>query len=224
MFLQLFLQQHHLADARKRQPRNAGFTLIEIMVVMLIIGIIMGMAALSINLNQSNILETEIKRMRALTVMATEEVIIQGEEMAVEIHSNGYQFLRLLQSQDQWQWQPVNEDKLFRARCFPEGIELKLELEGEPAILDRMSCAKNVADLSADGLDEDDEQEDVLDDETSKLDEDNENEIPRIFLLSSGEMTPFKVTLTWQDGGEVQLAGELTGQLEIVIVDDEEGF
>ncbi len=196
-------------------PRSGGFTLIEIMVVMLVIGVIMSMAALSINLNQSNILETEIKRMRSLTSLAGEEAIIQGEEMAVEIHSNGYQFLRLLQSQEQWQWVAVTEDTLFRPRCFPPGVDLKLELEGESAILKRLSC-----DLSLDDLEKEEKSEDAK----SKLDEENENEIPRIFLLSSGEMTPFKVTLTWEEGEKVNLVGELTGELEILVVDDEEEF
>ncbi len=208
-------------DVRERSRTcESGFTLIEIMVVMLVIGIIMSMAALSINLNQSNILETEIRRMRSLISMAGEEVIIQGQEMSVEMHSNGYQFLHLLQSQEQWQWVPVTEDKLFRPRCFPPGVELKLELEGEPATLERMSCDLSPENLSLDEL----QNKEELEDTKSKLDEENENEIPRIFLLSSGEMTPFKVTLIWEDGEKVDLAGELTGELEILIADDEEEF
>jgi general secretion pathway protein H len=192
-----------------------GFTLIEIMVVMLVIGIIMSLATLSINLNQSNILEDEIKRMRSLTSMASEEAIMQGEEMAVEMHSNGYQFLRLMQSGEQWEWTPVKEDKLFRPRCFPPGLDMKLELEGEPATLDSMSC-----DFGRDVLDKKEDSEDV----SSKLEEENENEIPRIFLLSSGELTPFTVTLVWEDGSEYKLSGELTGELELQAPDDDESL
>ncbi|NOX43720.1 MAG: type II secretion system minor pseudopilin GspH [Gammaproteobacteria bacterium] len=198
---------------RSTRMCERGFTLIEIMVVMLVIGIIMSLATLSINLNQSNILEDEIKRMRSLTSMASEEAIMQGDEMAVEMHSNGYQFLRLMQSGEQWQWTPVKEDKLFRPRCFPPGLDMKLELEGEPATLDRMSC-----DAGRDILDKKEDSEDA----TSKLKEDNENEIPRIFLLSSGELTPFIVTLVWEDGSEYKLSGELTGELELLAPDDDE--
>mgnify|MGYP000082405107 CR=1 FL=1 len=36
---------------------------------------------------------------------------------------------------------------------------------------------------------------------------------PRIFLLSSGEMTPFELTLSLPDKTSARLAGELTGKL-----------
>ena len=62
-------QSDNLSVQDVLMPRSGGFTLIEIMVVMLVIGVIMSMAALSINLNQSNILETEIKRIDRKSVV-----------------------------------------------------------------------------------------------------------------------------------------------------------
>lgn len=202
-------------DQFKLRPRtgHGGFTLIEIMIVMVIISIIMSLAVLSINLNQSSILDDEIQRLQSLTSMASEEAVLQGEEIAVELHSNGYQFLRLLQSDDAWQWSPITEDKLFRPRCFPPGLEMKLELEGEPAELKLMTCAD-----SSVVLDEEKEEEK----EESTLDEDNENEIPKVFLLSSGELTPFQITLVWEEGGKVTLTGEMTGDLELNAADEDE--
>ena len=191
-----------------------GFTLIEILIVMLIIGIIMSLAVLSINLNTSSILEDEIGRIRSLTMMAGEEAILQGEEMAVQIHSNGYQFLRLLQTADAWQWAPVTEDKLFRPRCFPPGVGINLEIEGEPVTLEKMPCD------TGDVMLEIDEEGDVRD----NLKEDNENEIPKVFLLSSGEMTPFELTLIWEEGGKYTLVGEMTGEMEILASEQQEEF
>ena len=204
----------HRRSTRKRSAMS-GFTLIEILIVMLIVGIIMGLAVLSINLNQSSILEDEIGRIRSLTMMAGEEAILQGEEMAVQIHSNGYQFLRLLQTADAWQWAPVTEDRLFRPRCFPPGVAINLEIEGEPATLEKMPCESGDVLLDADN-----EGEDVRD----NLKEDNENEIPKVFLLSSGEMTPFELTLTWEEGGKYTLVGEMTGELEILTSEQQEEF
>jgi general secretion pathway protein H len=209
----LKLKSHRRSTCKR--AAMSGFTLIEILIVMLIIGIIMGLAVLSINLNQSSILEDEIGRIRSLTMMAGEEAILQGEEMAVQIHSNGYQFLRLLQTADAWQWAPVNEDRLFRPRCFPPGVSINLEIEGEPAILEKMPCESGDVLLDADN-----EEEDVRD----NLKEDNENEIPKVFLLSSGEMTPFELTLTWEEGGKYTLVGEMTGELEILASGQQEEF
>lgn len=202
-----------LRSTRKRSAMG-GFTLIEILIVMLIIGIIMGLAVLSINLNTSSILEDEIGRVRSLTMMAGEEAILQGEEMAVEMHSNGYQFLRLLQTADAWQWAPVTGDKLFRPRCFPTGVEINLEIEGEPVTLEKMPCDASDVTLEID------EEGDVRD----NLKEDNEDEIPKVFLLSSGEMTPFELTLTWEEGGKYTLVGEMTGEMEILASEQQEEF
>lgn len=184
-----------------RKVNCSGFTLIEIMVVMVIIGIIMSMAVLSINLNQSTILEDEVNRLRSLTLMASEEAVMQGEELAVQMHVNGYQFLRLLQTDQAWQWEPVSKDDLFRPRCFPPGLEMKLDLEGESAILDRMQCRDGQS--AAATTDEEDE-DSLFDDEEKK-------ELPKVYLLSSGELTPFAATLTWEEEGEYVVVGELTG-------------
>lgn len=183
-----------------RNMHVKGFTLIEIMVVMMIIGIITSFAMLSVNLNQSTILEDEVNRLRSLTLMASEEAVLKGNEMAVEMHTNGYRFLMLMQSDEAWQWVPVENDKLFRQRCFPPGLDMQLELEGEPTILERMPCKDSKL---------------VLDEEKdeSRLKDTREEEIPKVFLLSSGELTPFEAKLVWEDGGEIIVMGQLTGEV-----------
>ena len=186
-----------------RKMNDRGFTLIEIMVVMVIIGIIMSMAVLSINLNQSTILEDEVNRLRSLTRMASEEAVMQGEELAVQMHVNGYQFLRLLQTEEAWQWEPIDNDDLFKPRCFPEGLHMKLDLEGEPAILDQMKCREGKASVAK--ADEDDDE--------SLFDLEEKKETPKVYLLSSGELTPFAATLTWEEEGEYIVVGELTGEV-----------
>lgn len=51
--------------------------------------------------------------------------------------------------------------------------------------------------------------------------EDKKN-LPRIFILSSGELTPFLITLSTDDGEEYSLAGQVNGKLVLTRADDHE--
>lgn len=183
-----------------------GFTLLELLVVMFIIGLITGLAALSVGQDQGRKVEEEARRLRALMDLAGQEAVLQSQELAVEIYSNGYRFLRLQvdQSGEQWQWQAIARDRIFRPRCLPIGITMALEMDGEKAELDEMSCAmadKLAFDAAEDAFEEEMEQED--------------REFPRIFLLSSGEMTPFQIALLLEERISYRLVGELTGKLAV---------
>ena len=186
--------------------RNAGFTLIELMVVIFIIGIIAGFATLSVGQSHTRVLQDEVKRMQSLLTLASDEAVLQSEELAIEVYRNGYRFMFLAQSKDEWQWQPVQDSAIFRARCFPEGVELSAEIEGTHTVLERFDCAAAAA--KADAEKKDNEEKSV----TTKFSKD-EDVPPRIFLLSSGEMTPFNLTLSLPDKTSSRLVGDLTGKL-----------
>jgi general secretion pathway protein H len=190
-----------------------GFTLLELLVVMMIIGIIVSFAVLSVGQDPTRKVEEEVHRLNALIELARQEGMLEAQEFAVQIHRNGYQFLQLQQNDKAWQWQPITGKGVFRPRCLPPGMEMKLELEGEPAILETMSCEK---------LQEQSEQKDDSESQSSieGLTQDQEKEFPRVFLLSSGEITPFEVTLMLEDKGLYRLAGELTGAMHIYSADE----
>lgn len=182
---------------------SGGFTLIEIVVVIFIIGIILTFAVLSVGQNKTRVIQDEVNRMNALMTLASQEAVLQGQEFAVEVHSNGYQFLQLLQNDTAWQWQPINKEAIFRPRCLPAGLTLKLVLEGETALLEPMSCDAKAQDSNKD-------------EQGSSNQTTSEKEQPRIFLLSSGEMTPFQVSMQLEDEQEgYYLKGDLTGVLAV---------
>ncbi len=110
-----------------------GFTLIEIMVVIVIIGVILSFATLSIGdggLAQK--LEQETQRLASLLKLANQEAIMQAKEMGVSFDTDGYHFY-VLQEQ---QWQLVQDD-IFRPRILPPGMQTEIHIEGVPIVLSK---------------------------------------------------------------------------------------
>lgn len=188
--------------------RHSGFTLFEMVVVMLIIGIIVSFTTLTIGGSESRRVQEELARLQNLLALASEEAVLQTEELALEPYRNGYRFLRLAQMDAAFEWQPIEDNPLFRARCLPDEIELAATIEGAESPLERVDCAELTAAPKTDAEKEEQAKE------KTKFSLEKDKEPARIFLLSSGEMTPFEFAFTPADRKTVlYLVGELTGKL-----------
>ena len=176
-------------SSRRRSPFNhvnknslsAGFTLIELIVVILIVGLLITFATLSVGTSGDKQLETEAKRFYSLMKLASEEAIMNTQEMALELSKNQYQFL--VWGDTGFQSLEGDEGGLvFRPRELPEHIFISVEIED------------------------------------SKIDfDDIENdELPKIGLFSSGELTPFNMTFSQEDGAIFQITGDHSGKIEYV--------
>ncbi len=107
--------------------RSAGFTLLELMVVMVLIGIIFSFAVLSMRGDDvAEIMQQEARRLETLLALANDEAIVRGEELGVRFTDEGYEFLVL--AQEGWQ---VPDDGLLKAYTLPADITMELELEGD---------------------------------------------------------------------------------------------
>jgi general secretion pathway protein H len=104
---------------------QAGFTLVEIMVVMVIIGITLGMVSLNAIPSQKQNLEGEARRIALLLQVARDEAIVRNRLVAFEADENGYRFL----VRNEVRWDPINQqDDLLRERPF-KSAPLKLLLD-----------------------------------------------------------------------------------------------
>lgn len=117
---------------RHRPPLQRGFTLLEVLVVVLIIGIVISLATLAIRDDPVQRARTEVERLGALLTLASQEAVLQSREVAVEFEPKGYHFLFLKDGN----WEAPN-DNLFRARQLPPDMELHITIEGQDINFER---------------------------------------------------------------------------------------
>lgn len=109
---------------------SRGFTLLEILVVVLIIAIVATFAVLSIGSRSlDDRLDLEARRLNALFGMAAEEAVQQGAELGFLQTEDGYQFLLL--NPLTGIWAPVDEGA-FQSRAMAEPFYLELRVDGRP--------------------------------------------------------------------------------------------
>ncbi len=113
-----------------------GFTLIEIMVVMVLIGILASFAVLSIGGGPRDHLLEEGQRLAALVELQQQEAILSGEIRGIQFGRQGYAILTL-DEKDHWV-PPEATDTLIR-RQLPEDLTLSLWIENRPAPLEKVS-------------------------------------------------------------------------------------
>lgn len=109
---------------------------------MLIIGVMAASMLLAFTLTgRDRELERESDRLLALLNYAREQAEIQTREYGVQFVDDGYEFLTY--DARRGAWRSVTEDDALIARKLPDGLDIKLTLEGRPVVLTRPKEAKD---------------------------------------------------------------------------------
>jgi general secretion pathway protein H len=145
--------------------RASGFTLLELLVVIVIVSVLFSFLTLSIRGNSpEELIKEEAYRLNQLIQLALEQAVLRNTEYGLKFDTHSYQFLQLNENS----WQTVEADKLLRKRELPLEMEIELAIEQIDVV---------IADMYEDSESEDDE-------ETEKKLQ------PQVFLMSSEEITP----------------------------------
>lgn len=106
-----------------------GFTLLEVLVVVFIIGITLTLATLTVGNRAQEALEQEALRLSARLDLAGDEAVMQAREYALEFTDDGYRFLVFENNE----WRALKQDETLRARRLPDGLWMKVNLAEEAA-------------------------------------------------------------------------------------------
>jgi general secretion pathway protein H len=181
---------------RARRPETSrGFTLIEILVVVVIIGVIATAMMLSVGITgRDGPLEKESERLTALVNYTRDKAELQTHEYGLFLHDNDYEFLTYDARKSLWRG--VEEDDALRRRELPGGLTLRLVVEGRPVVLKRAQEEKKAKDKE----------------EQERIDRER---VPHIMIFSNGDVTPFKLTVEREElGRSVTLASNEKNLIE----------
>lgn len=181
------------------QRRERGFSLIEILVVVVIVGIVMSIAVLSLSLvGGDQEVREEAQRVVSLVEIAQDESMLQGREFGLEIMEGSYRFLEL--NPLTGQWDEVFGDDMLRLRELPEEIELFLYIEDREVLLERDPAQLRDGEEEERGV---------------------ESFLPHVLIYSSGDMTPFELHFVRRiDDVLIAIRADLTGAIEFVDVEE----
>ena len=180
-----------------RKSGERAFTLIEILVVLIIVGIISAAALMSFGLlgGDDRDLEQDARRLSSLIEIVSDDAVLQGRDFGLELMLSGYRWVE----HDPYvnQWFEVTDDEIMRTRQLEEGTEFEFYTE-EHRVLLQEEAMKSEQD------------EDEADRELT------EDYLPHVLVLSSGDITPFELRLVRSsDRAEVTLTMSLMGEMEI---------
>ena len=148
--------------------RNKGFTLVEILVVVVIMAVVIALAVLSIGVTgRDTQLDEESRRIEGLVDILHERALLEGRDFGLRIQPTGYEFTVFETGRDRWL--TLNDEQEFRHRNLPKGVTFKLQLDSVDVVLKPV-------------------EQGMLNDQPPPP--------PQVAIAASGDGTPFRLTLT----------------------------
>lgn len=174
--------------------------MLEVVIAMAIIAIIAVGAFRFFGANHKGELKNHAYKLLGQLQIAQEESIIRGVELGLRIESDGYSFLIY----NNEQWQELEDHQFLKNQEFEEPFALYVNVEGQDSLLKNGSSESDEDKGSNDSLSESEEENKPV-------------KIPQIFMLSSGEMNEFYLTigLDQSDGHFYRIAGNYLGDFKI---------
>jgi general secretion pathway protein H len=101
--------------------KERGFTLIEMLVVLMIMGLFLGLVSTITRPDERAVLRLEAERLAQLLDFAAAEAQLSGKSIAWTAEQSGYRFWRLGEDSA---WAEILDSDLLRARTLPQGMSV----------------------------------------------------------------------------------------------------
>ncbi|MHB1543846.1 MAG: type II secretion system minor pseudopilin GspH [Gammaproteobacteria bacterium] len=170
-----------------------GFTLVEILVVLLIVGILTGIAVLSLSaIGHAPRREQTARHLASLIELASQQAITEGEQLGLRVSRHRYTFVR----NQEGRWKTFHTSSIYRMRHVPGGVHLSLLLRGTPIAL-RAPLSKSKRKHSGRAP--------------------SGAVLPQILILSNGELSGFEIDV-YEHGHRrpFRIRGNPTGHISLV--------
>jgi general secretion pathway protein H len=147
--------------------RSKGFTLVEILVVLVIMAVVISIAVLSVNVTgRDSQLDEESQRIQGLIGLLHERALLEGRDFGLRIEPTAYEFVVYDPRRDRWMM--LDQEQEYRHRQLPKGISFLLQLDSQTVVIKAIDRTLS-SDLPPPG--------------------------PQVAIAASGEGTPFRLTL-----------------------------
>lgn len=174
---------------RTQFVKHAGFTLIEVMVVLLIMGLATSAVMLSYSGESGqDLLKKQTQRLQVVFNMASDYAVLNQRQLGLRVEDEDNSYYFMYQDEEQ-EWQKLELDNTFAEHTLPDSFSLELSLTDLPWETENSLFSSGIFDeelsVSNDGVE-------IGNEEEKKL------APPQIFIFSSGEITPFSITLAYE--------------------------
>jgi prepilin-type N-terminal cleavage/methylation domain-containing protein len=195
-----------------------GFSLIELLVVLLIIGMGIGMVTMNVGVS-GNEHRLQAKQFANLTALVAEEAVLSGVTLGVDLYRDinpesqqgeevfAYRWLQRTywippedsEEKARWLWQPVDIPEIVSASQFSPTLRLQLEMEGVERDIDAIVAVEKSPELQKTPLK------------------------PDILLWANGEITPFDLKLLAKNDEQLlhTISGDLLGRISLDKTDED---
>jgi len=186
-------------SSERLRAKSRGFSLIEILVVLVIIAFATKMVVYSLEGGAEDELDTQALRLHTTINMASEFAILNQVELGFHIDNNVFEFLVF----DGEKWVSFVREALFEPVEFDPRFKLALNLDDLAWAQDNLLEQANWREL-------------MSGDEESLL-ELKKFKIPQVLILSSGEVSAFQLTLELKEQSEPVyfIEGEFTAPVNL---------